>query len=269
MLQFPAFMRQFPSPPLLPSSTLLPLWAFSHNDELLLAMEESELEDKVRVSSSKVQVCRVPNKSKRLSKTLLELHWRKGIVRQLDGLWSEIRKINSSVPVIGKINTDYKEDFDADAEDDDPDNVDESEGDEFEQEAAAHVNGGDRFQPCTSYASSCDRFSPGHFSAAQRASTQSPSPHHPPINRDHSSDRLDRHLQGRASPTASPPRRPCPATPGLELLLHISRRGSVVPRSGLSALNLPAQSQPQLPSPSSPELAPPRPTQRRRTDPCG
>ncbi|XP_020263933.1 uncharacterized protein LOC109839891 [Asparagus officinalis] len=95
MLQFPAFMRQFPSPPLLPSSTLLPLWAFSHNDELLLAMEESELEDK----------------------------------------WSEIRKINSSVPVIGKINTDYKEDFDADAEDDDPDNVDESEGDEFEQEA--------------------------------------------------------------------------------------------------------------------------------------
>ncbi|KAK8923550.1 hypothetical protein KSP39_PZI019390 [Platanthera zijinensis] len=46
MLQFPAFMAQFPSPPLIPSSTLLPLLASSHNDELLLAMEESELEDR-------------------------------------------------------------------------------------------------------------------------------------------------------------------------------------------------------------------------------
>ncbi|KAK8943572.1 hypothetical protein KSP40_PGU000660 [Platanthera guangdongensis] len=47
MLQFPAFMSQFPSPPLIPSSTLLPLLASSHNDELLLAMEESELEDRI------------------------------------------------------------------------------------------------------------------------------------------------------------------------------------------------------------------------------
>ncbi|KAI0492760.1 hypothetical protein KFK09_027036 [Dendrobium nobile] len=47
MLQFPAFMRQFPSPPLISSSTMLPLLASSHNDELLLAMEESELEDRV------------------------------------------------------------------------------------------------------------------------------------------------------------------------------------------------------------------------------
>ncbi|XP_020572158.1 uncharacterized protein LOC110018985 isoform X1 [Phalaenopsis equestris] len=94
MLQFPPFMRQFPSPPLIPSSTLLPLLASSHNDELLLAMEESELEDR----------------------------------------WNEIRKANSNLPVIGKVVHDYKEDIDADAEDDDADNLEESDGDEFEQE---------------------------------------------------------------------------------------------------------------------------------------
>ena len=48
--------------------------------------------------------------------------------------WSEIRKTNSNLVVIGKTTLDYKEDFDADAEDDDADNVEESEGDEFEQE---------------------------------------------------------------------------------------------------------------------------------------
>ncbi|PKA66151.1 hypothetical protein AXF42_Ash018441 [Apostasia shenzhenica] len=47
MLQFPAFMRQFPSPPLIPSSTLLASTVSSHTDELLLAMEESELEERV------------------------------------------------------------------------------------------------------------------------------------------------------------------------------------------------------------------------------
>lgn len=41
-------MREFPSPPLVPSSTLLPLSSLSHNDDLLLAMAESELEVKVR-----------------------------------------------------------------------------------------------------------------------------------------------------------------------------------------------------------------------------
>ncbi|EHA8591228.1 hypothetical protein COCNU_scaffold037762G000010 [Cocos nucifera] len=94
MLQFPAFMRQFPSPTLIPSSTLFPVWALAQNDELLLTMEESELEER----------------------------------------WSEIRKTNSNLVVIGKTTLDYKEDFDADAEDDDADNVEESEGDEFEQE---------------------------------------------------------------------------------------------------------------------------------------
>lgn len=50
MLQFPALMRQWPSPPLIPASTLLPVPATSHEDELLLAMAESELDDKVRRS---------------------------------------------------------------------------------------------------------------------------------------------------------------------------------------------------------------------------
>lgn len=47
MLQFPALMRQWPSPPLIPASTLLPVPATSHEDELLVAMAESDLEDKV------------------------------------------------------------------------------------------------------------------------------------------------------------------------------------------------------------------------------
>ncbi|PKA66150.1 hypothetical protein AXF42_Ash018440 [Apostasia shenzhenica] len=49
---------------------------------------------------------------------------------------NEIRKANSNLPMIGKTGRDYKEDLDADAEDDDGDNVEESEGDEFEQEAS-------------------------------------------------------------------------------------------------------------------------------------
>ncbi|OAY67020.1 uncharacterized protein LOC109723123 [Ananas comosus] len=94
MLQFPAFMRQFPSPPLIPSSTLLPVWTVAQDDELLLAMAESDLEEKL----------------------------------------NEIRKTNSNLVVIGKTAVDYKEEIDAEAEDDDGDNVEESEGDEFEQE---------------------------------------------------------------------------------------------------------------------------------------
>ncbi|XP_072981762.1 uncharacterized protein [Typha angustifolia] len=94
MLQFPTFMRQFPSPPLIPSSTLLPVWTVAQDDELLLAMAESELEDK----------------------------------------FSEIRKTNSNLVVIGKTTLDYKEDVDAVEEDDEADNAEESEGDEFEQE---------------------------------------------------------------------------------------------------------------------------------------
>ncbi|CAD5182602.1 uncharacterized protein LOC135584413 [Musa acuminata AAA Group] len=94
MLQFPAFMRQLPSPPLIPTSTLLPVAAHAQSDEDSLAVLESELEEK----------------------------------------WSEIRKTNSNLPVMGRKIVDSKEELDAGAEDDDVDNVGESEGDEFEQE---------------------------------------------------------------------------------------------------------------------------------------
>lgn len=51
--------------------------------------------------------------------------------------WNEIKKANSNLVVIGKTALDNdKEDFDPDADDDDVDNVEESEGDEFEQEAS-------------------------------------------------------------------------------------------------------------------------------------
>ncbi|XP_078432494.1 transcription termination factor [Wolffia australiana] len=96
MLQFPVFMGQYPTPPLIPSSVLLPVWSSAQNDEILLAMEESELEDRL----------------------------------------NEIRKANSDLVVVGKTAFDYKEDLDAEADDDDADNIDESDGDDFEQEAA-------------------------------------------------------------------------------------------------------------------------------------
>ncbi|XP_057804275.1 uncharacterized protein LOC131019701 [Salvia miltiorrhiza] len=97
MLQYPAFMTQYPwSTRVIPTSYLLPAqWPQPHNDELLLAMEESEYEDKC----------------------------------------NEIRKANSNLTIIGKTTVDHdKEDFDNDADDDDADNAEESEGDEFEQE---------------------------------------------------------------------------------------------------------------------------------------
>ncbi|OMP09349.1 hypothetical protein COLO4_05561 [Corchorus olitorius] len=48
MLQFPAFMTQFPSTTrTIPTSALLPTqWPQPHNEELLLAMEESNHEEK-------------------------------------------------------------------------------------------------------------------------------------------------------------------------------------------------------------------------------
>ncbi|KAJ0579808.1 hypothetical protein HanHA300_Chr04g0122121 [Helianthus annuus] len=48
MLQFPSFMTQFPtSTRMIPSSHLLaPQWPKPHSEELLLAIEESELEEK-------------------------------------------------------------------------------------------------------------------------------------------------------------------------------------------------------------------------------
>ncbi|XP_019185032.1 PREDICTED: uncharacterized protein LOC109180005 [Ipomoea nil] len=98
MLQFPAFMLQYPwSTETIPTSYLLPAqWPHPQSDELLLAMEESDFEEKC----------------------------------------SEIGKINSNLTVIGKTNVvdNDKEDFDNEAEDDDVDNGEESEGDDFDQE---------------------------------------------------------------------------------------------------------------------------------------
>ncbi|KAL4193822.1 hypothetical protein AMTRI_Chr06g201260 [Amborella trichopoda] len=96
MLQFSTFVNRFPSSSLIPSFLLVPSQPPpTHNEELLLAMEESDLEEK----------------------------------------WSDIRKANGTVVWIGKVKVENdKEEFDADAEDNDADNVEESEGDEFEQE---------------------------------------------------------------------------------------------------------------------------------------
>ncbi|KAK4257028.1 hypothetical protein QN277_006673 [Acacia crassicarpa] len=96
MLQFPAYMTQYPSSTrTIPTSFLLPSqWPQPQNEELLLAMEESEFEEKC----------------------------------------NEIRKTNSNQIVIGKTTTENDKEFDNDADDDDADNGEESEGEEFEQE---------------------------------------------------------------------------------------------------------------------------------------
>ncbi|XP_052174917.1 uncharacterized protein LOC127789888 isoform X3 [Diospyros lotus] len=90
MLQYPAFMRQYPwSTGMIPTSFLLPAqWPQPHNDDLLLAMEESDFEDKC----------------------------------------SEIRKTNNNIIVIGKTTVDNdKEDYDNDVDDEEADNAEESE----------------------------------------------------------------------------------------------------------------------------------------------
>ncbi|KAL7191892.1 hypothetical protein ACSBR2_023883 [Camellia fascicularis] len=97
MLQYPAFMTQYPwSTAMIPTSFLLPAqWPQPQNDELLLAKEESDFEDKC----------------------------------------NEIRMTNSNLIVIGRTTVDHdKEDYDNGADDDEADNAEESEGDEFEQE---------------------------------------------------------------------------------------------------------------------------------------
>ncbi|XP_061343601.1 uncharacterized protein LOC133289635 [Gastrolobium bilobum] len=99
MLQFPAYMTQHPlSTRTIPTSFLLPSqWPQPHNDELILALEESDFEEKC----------------------------------------NEIRKMNSNLILIGKTTTENdKEDLDNDADDDDADNAEESEGEEYEQETS-------------------------------------------------------------------------------------------------------------------------------------
>ncbi|CAO2818999.1 unnamed protein product [Amaranthus hypochondriacus] len=97
MLQFPAFMTQFPaSERMIPASLLMQHQLVNApNEEELLAMEEAEFLEKC----------------------------------------NEIKKLNNDIVVIGKMKVDNdKEEIDNDAEDDDEaDNADESEG-EFEQE---------------------------------------------------------------------------------------------------------------------------------------
>ncbi|KAF8652961.1 hypothetical protein HU200_062392 [Digitaria exilis] len=109
MLQFPALMRQWPSPPLIPASTLLPVPATSHEDELLLAMAESDLEDKVLPLSIPFPNGPSPR-------------------------WIRCPTHAINLVFIGKPTGDTKEEYDAEVEEDDADNVDESDGDDFDQE---------------------------------------------------------------------------------------------------------------------------------------
>ncbi|XP_010519535.1 PREDICTED: uncharacterized protein LOC104798964 [Tarenaya hassleriana] len=97
MLQFPTLMSQYPSSTrTIPTSFLLPLqWPQPHNEEIFLAMEEAEFEEKC----------------------------------------NEIRKMSPSLPVIGKPTIDNnQEEDDNDAEDDEADNAEDSDAEEFEQE---------------------------------------------------------------------------------------------------------------------------------------
>ncbi|KAF3323662.1 hypothetical protein FCM35_KLT12393 [Carex littledalei] len=94
MLQFPAMMRQFPATPLLPTTTLLPVVAVPQEEEMLLSMAESELEEKL----------------------------------------SDIRKANSNLVIIGKAGTDSYKEMEADGEDEEGEHVDESDAEDFEQE---------------------------------------------------------------------------------------------------------------------------------------
>ncbi|MBA0718492.1 hypothetical protein Golax_006239 [Gossypium laxum] len=112
-------MRTIPSSLLLPSQ-----WPQPHNEELLLAMEESNLEDKKFVEADVY---------------LGGFHMFAG-----DGFvnaciinfcqLNEIRDTNRNLVVIGKTTADNDKEDDNDADDDDADNAEESEGEEFEQE---------------------------------------------------------------------------------------------------------------------------------------
>ncbi|CAF1716631.1 hypothetical protein HID58_084773 [Brassica napus] len=92
MLQFPTLMSQFPSSTkTIPASHLLPIqWPQPQSDEILLAMEEAELEEKC----------------------------------------NEIRKMSPSLPVIGKpvVENQQEEDDDEADDDHDADNGEESDG---------------------------------------------------------------------------------------------------------------------------------------------
>ncbi|KAJ0236412.1 hypothetical protein HA466_0257190 [Hirschfeldia incana] len=100
MLQFPTLMSQLPSSTkTIPASHLLPIqWPQPQNEEMILAMEEAEFEEKC----------------------------------------NEIRKMSPSLPVIGKpvVDNNQEEDDNEGDDDDDADNADESDEEEFEQETS-------------------------------------------------------------------------------------------------------------------------------------
>ncbi|XP_047329946.1 uncharacterized protein LOC124933571 [Impatiens glandulifera] len=95
MLQFPGFMPQYPQSTKTSSFLLHSQWPQTNNDEALLALEESEFDEKCK----------------------------------------EIRTAMSNTIVIGKTTAENdKQESENEAEEEDADNVEESEGDEFEQE---------------------------------------------------------------------------------------------------------------------------------------
>nr|XP_027192477.1 uncharacterized protein LOC101509134 isoform X2 [Cicer arietinum] len=100
MLQFLAYRTQWTiTLYLLPSQ-----WPQPQNEELLLAMEEFDFEEKC----------------------------------------NEIRKMDRNLVVTGKsTNENDKEELDNKADDDDPDNAEEFEGEEFEQETGCRRGGGE------------------------------------------------------------------------------------------------------------------------------
>ncbi|THG23457.1 hypothetical protein TEA_020362 [Camellia sinensis var. sinensis] len=148
MLQYPAFMTQYPwSTTMIPTSFLLPAqWPQPQNDELLLAKEESDFEDKVfffwafygcDIAVERFRVLRViaiytyilVERIEASNVTLWTLEFAS------IALCNEIRMTNSNLIVIGRTTVDIdKEDYDNGADDDEADNAEESEGDEFEQE---------------------------------------------------------------------------------------------------------------------------------------
>ncbi|TYJ99182.1 transcription termination factor 4 [Cucumis melo var. makuwa] len=146
MLQFPAFMTQYPwSTRTIPTSFLLPSqWPQPQNEELLLAMEESDFEeknfwvisencsrykDRIRVSDGLIRYS-----CKDIERFLARSDQGRAIQGPLLRLkCNEIRKTNSNLVVIGKMTADNDKE-DIEAEDDDADNAEESEAEEFEQE---------------------------------------------------------------------------------------------------------------------------------------
>ncbi|CAL5375006.1 unnamed protein product [Camellia sinensis] len=138
MLQYPAFMTQYPwSTTMIPTSFLLPAqWPQPQNDELLLAKEESDFEDKsIWVNSNYFGIVRVF----RIGVTMERIEASNVTLWTLEfasiALCNEIRMTNSNLIVIGRTRVDNdKEDYDNGADDDEADNAEESEGDEFEQE---------------------------------------------------------------------------------------------------------------------------------------